>query len=126
MMEAVKCPKCGKEVPPDAQFCPYCGTKISTSSTSSLSIDVKYLRRVYISLSTAFINQFMLTASLALLTLIVIILRNYVAILMNYTYFILTISVIVIAHIALSFINMTKFNKTRRKFRRLLTKVVKK
>ena len=125
-MEAVKCPKCGREVPPGAQFCPYCGTKISTSSTSSLSIDVKYLRRVYISLSTAFINQFMLTASLALLTLIVIILRNYVAILMNYTYFILTISVIVIAHIALSFINMTKFNKTRRRFRRLLTKVVKK
>ena len=35
------CSNCGKEVQPDAKFCPYCGTPIKIGSTAKNSDDRK-------------------------------------------------------------------------------------
>jgi hypothetical protein len=35
----IKCPKCGKEAPPEAAYCPYCGSKLRTDE-----INVEALR----------------------------------------------------------------------------------
>lgn len=36
------CPKCGKEIPDNATFCPYCGTKVGTQEGNDTTNDTSY------------------------------------------------------------------------------------
>lgn len=125
-MKTIKCPQCGSTIPSDVNYCPYCGTELKKlRNVSAKSLSPKVLRRAYSSISLTFLNQFMLTATLALLILIITIVHYLLNIFTNPTYFIMAIGVITIAHLLLSFINVMKFMKIKKKFKKLLFRVQK-
>lgn len=124
-MSTIKCPQCGNPISSDANYCPYCGAEIAktSASTSTTSLDIKTLRKIYTSISLTFLNQFMLTTTLALLILVVVIIYYLANVFISPIYLIISISIIVIAHLLFSFMNVRKFFRVKKRFRRLISQV---
>lgn len=70
----MKCPSCGKDVPEDANYCPYCGTRLQEKKSGELAheelAELRHNELIAIVFSIAFMGFAILFAYMANLSVV--------------------------------------------------------